>query len=345
MRRERVKAIRRLARRLCLVPDQVLRVGVREPRLRPARPTAVSHGGVHAQHPQRDPHSTRPRGLASASARDMRRTWWQGTRGTRRRARPGQRAAATAHSRPPAGRPSWLLPTANQHVTTSTAPRPSRPASTTLGSTALGNLVTDVMVTMARARRSGLLALVSVATAAAFQGPARGGSHAAGALPVRQPAALSSARPPTVLRCANSAQAAATAGVADAAARRYWDGMNRRDVDFALEQFSEDIFFQDMMFSEPIRGKAELREHFDRSLVCVPSAWVCPCRWHAHACVLSCTGASACVRACAGRPLQAHKIAAGMQNRCRHPLTCRTEAIQAIRPADAWQGFQRGCYL
>ena len=66
MRRERVKAIRRLARRLCLVPDQVLRVGVREPRLRPARPTAVSHGGVHAQHPQRDPHSTRPRGLASA---------------------------------------------------------------------------------------------------------------------------------------------------------------------------------------------------------------------------------------------------------------------------------------
>ena len=41
---------------------------------------------------------------------------------------------------------------------------------------------------------------------------------------------------------------------------------NRRDVDFALEQFSEDIFFQDMMFPEPIRGKAELREHFDRSV-------------------------------------------------------------------------------
>jgi len=32
-------------------------------------------------------------------------------------------------------------------------------------------------------------------------------------------------------------------------------------VESALEQFSEDVFFQDMMFPEPIRGKAELREH------------------------------------------------------------------------------------
>ncbi len=45
----------------------------------------------------------------------------------------------------------------------------------------------------------------------------------------------------------------------------------RRDVDSALEQFSEDVFFQDMMFPEPIRGKAELREHFDRSCQHVPS--------------------------------------------------------------------------
>jgi hypothetical protein len=55
-------------------------------------------------------------------------------------------------------------------------------------------------------------------------------------------------------------------GVCDAAARRYWEGMNRRDVDHALEQFSDDIFFQDMLFPEPIRGKAELRSHFDRCL-------------------------------------------------------------------------------
>ena len=53
-------------------------------------------------------------------------------------------------------------------------------------------------------------------------------------------------------------------GLADGAARRYWDGMNRRDVDYALEQFSDDIFFQDMLFQEPIRGKEQLRAHFDR---------------------------------------------------------------------------------
>ena len=51
---------------------------------------------------------------------------------------------------------------------------------------------------------------------------------------------------------------------ANGAARRYWDGMNRRDVDYALEQFSDDIFFQDMLFQDPIRGKAELRSHFNR---------------------------------------------------------------------------------
>jgi len=38
----------------------------------------------------------------------------------------------------------------------------------------------------------------------------------------------------------------------------------RRDVDYALEQFSDDIFFQDMLFQEPIRGKPQLRAHFDR---------------------------------------------------------------------------------
>jgi hypothetical protein len=53
-------------------------------------------------------------------------------------------------------------------------------------------------------------------------------------------------------------------GLADGAARRYWDGMNRRDVDYALEQFSDNIFFQDMLFQEPIRGKEQLRAHFDR---------------------------------------------------------------------------------
>lgn len=61
------------------------------------------------------------------------------------------------------------------------------------------------------------------------------------------------------VRCAG-----AKSGVCDAAARRYWDGMNRRDVDFALEQFSDNIFFQDMLFQQPIRGKDELRAHFDR---------------------------------------------------------------------------------
>ena len=42
--------------------------------------------------------------------------------------------------------------------------------------------------------------------------------------------------------------------------------MNRRDVDHALEQFSEDVQFQDLLFSTDKHGKAELREHFETCL-------------------------------------------------------------------------------
>ena len=75
------------------------------------------------------------------------------------------------------------------------------------------------------------------------------------------------------LRCCESGMPGSPqqSGLCDAAARRYWDGMNRRDVDFALEQFSDDIFFQDMLFQEPIRGKAQLREHFERCLSGFPA--------------------------------------------------------------------------
>jgi len=55
-------------------------------------------------------------------------------------------------------------------------------------------------------------------------------------------------------------------GVCDGAARRYWQGMNERNIDYALEQFSEEIFFQDMMFAEPITSKEGLRAHFTTCL-------------------------------------------------------------------------------
>ena len=55
-------------------------------------------------------------------------------------------------------------------------------------------------------------------------------------------------------------------GLCDGAVRRYWDGMNRRDVEFALDQFSDNIFFQDMMFPKPFEGKTTLRNHFETCL-------------------------------------------------------------------------------
>ena len=33
-------------------------------------------------------------------------------------------------------------------------------------------------------------------------------------------------------------------GKCDSAVRRYWKGMNERNVEFALEQFADDIMFQ-----------------------------------------------------------------------------------------------------
>mmetsp|Transcript_9837 Transcript_9837/g.24059 ORF Transcript_9837/g.24059 Transcript_9837/m.24059 type:complete len:214 (-) Transcript_9837:158-799(-) len=55
-------------------------------------------------------------------------------------------------------------------------------------------------------------------------------------------------------------------GPCTAAVRRYWDGMNRRDVEYALAQFADDIVFQDMMFQEPFKDKKELRAHFEKCL-------------------------------------------------------------------------------
>jgi len=63
-------------------------------------------------------------------------------------------------------------------------------------------------------------------------------------------------------------------GVCDAAARRYWDGMNRRDIDYALEQFSDEIFFQDMMFPDAFVGKEKLRSHFKACLDGFPEGLV-----------------------------------------------------------------------
>lgn len=50
--------------------------------------------------------------------------------------------------------------------------------------------------------------------------------------------------------------------------------MNARDIDFALEQFSDDIFFQDMMFPEPLTNKAQLRDHFQKCLDGFPEGLV-----------------------------------------------------------------------
>ncbi|KAJ1492351.1 hypothetical protein T484DRAFT_2979173 [Baffinella frigidus] len=60
-------------------------------------------------------------------------------------------------------------------------------------------------------------------------------------------------------------------GVADDAARQYWDGMNRRDVEHALAQFSDDIQFQDLLFPSDKRGKKELRQHFETCLEGFPA--------------------------------------------------------------------------
>jgi hypothetical protein len=37
-----------------------------------------------------------------------------------------------------------------------------------------------------------------------------------------------------------------------------------RDIEYALNQFAEDVFFQDMMFSDPFIGKAQLKAHFEK---------------------------------------------------------------------------------
>jgi hypothetical protein len=70
-----------------------------------------------------------------------------------------------------------------------------------------------------------------------------------------------------VLLCKGSVsknEVAQELGICDGAACRYWEGMNSRNIDFALEQFSDDIFFQDMMFPEPITSKEDLRAHFQK---------------------------------------------------------------------------------
>ena len=110
--------------------------------------------------------------------------------------------------------------------------------------------------TVARIVACGVLLLARGASAFSARGlPARGGAGPR--------AATSHGRRPFLALRSAAGGGPGGAG-ADGAARRYWDGMNRRDVDYALEQFSDDIFFQDMLFQKPIRGKAELRAHFDR---------------------------------------------------------------------------------